>query len=465
MMVDARPDGNGELMEPREPMSEESGSQDALPDLSPPETSMPDATPPEDVASESLEPWAPPRDEPAPVEIGWKGIGSTLGRALDTYGSAFPTFLALALPVAIFSAVTVLAGSNVPAVIIASLLTALVGLVTSAAMIYTADDLWSGVRPSVAGALDRAAGRVVPLFLATLVVGVVVGGTIAVAAMVAIALAIGSRSSGGAIAAVLLVFTLAVVVATYFSLRWALSSPAIVLGDLGPLAGLNRSWSVTRRHLWRLAGLYVVLGLFVIPASGGASLLSTYASQRVLAAGALGLATLLTAPLFAIAFAIVYRDLAGRPTTTDVVVPRGSGRRTALLATLGGGLLVFVAGVWAISSSGGQIFLPERGQILFGTQQNVLDPCHPNGVKSDFDSSEEIWIGGVFTKRVLPGDDFVVEIFSYGTSLYSETLTAESLGAECYYEAAPLRDAQPATYRLTVTYESTIIADGTFTVR
>src|SRR5512146_1258184 len=35
---------------------------------------------------------------PAPLEIGWRGVGSTIGRSLDTYGSAVFLFLALGLP-------------------------------------------------------------------------------------------------------------------------------------------------------------------------------------------------------------------------------------------------------------------------------------------------------------------------------------------------------------------------------
>jgi hypothetical protein len=423
---------------------------------------LPDAAPQE--ADTGPLGWTTPPPEPGPGEIGWRGIGSTIGRTLDTYGSGLPTFLALGVPIAIFSAVTVLAQTNVPAVILASLMTGLVGLVTGAAMVRAADDLGRGVPPSLASALDRAAGRAVPLLLSTLVVIAVVGGITALAAIVAIALvAIGSGSAGGVLAVVAVV--VAVVILTYISLRWALSSPAIVLGELGPVAGLNRSWSVTRGHLWRLVGLYIVLGLLTIPASIGASLMSTYAAQRAVAALGLGIATLLTAPLLAIAIAIVYRDLAGQPEGTAAGVPRGHGRRTAVFATLGGGLLVLVAGVWTITSSGGQVFLPERGQVLAGTSQNASNPCHPNGVKSSFDSSEEIWIGAIFTQRVPTGDEMVVEYFGDGTSLGRAALTSAPPGTECYYENAPIRGAQPGTYRVIVTYGSTVLADGSFTVR
>lgn len=464
-------------MEPRVPMSGEprredasppDASQDESPDMAPEasrlESPLADAARPEDAASGSLEPPTPPPADPGPGEIGWRGIWSTLGRALDTYGSAFPTFLALGIPVAIFSAVTVLAGTNRPAVILASLLTGLVGLVTGAAMQLAADDLGRGVRPSLASALDRAAGRALPLLLSTLVVIAVVAGFVTIAVIV-IALLAGIGSLGVAVLTIVVAVVVVMVVAGYISLRWAVSSPAIVLGDLGPVAGLKRSWSVTRGHLWHLGGLYFVLGLVLIPASTGASLLSAYASQRAVAVVGLGIATLLTAPLFAIAIAIVYRDLVGRPDTTGTGVPRGHGRRTAAVATLGGGLLVFAAGVWAITSSGGQVFLPERGQVLAGTSQNVLDLCHPNGVKAGFDSSDEIWIGAVFTQRVPTGDEVLVEYFGDGISLGSATLTAVPPGIECYYETEPIRGALSGTYRVTITYGSTVIADGSFTVR
>ena len=454
---------SAEAPAPEEPVPAEAPAPDSTP-------AAPDSTPAAPPTSYWVTPasWTPE----APVEgvageIGWRGIGATVGRTLDTYGSAFPVFVALSIPAAIFTSVTVLAGENVGAALIASLMTALVGLVTSAAMIFTADDLWRGERPSLAGALDRAADRVVPLFLATLVIIAALGGIAALAAIVAIAVIAaepGAGSGGVLIVAVLLALGFLLVI-WHVALRWTLSTPAIVLGGLGPLAGLRQSWSLTRRHLLRLTGLYLVLGLLVVPASIGASLTTTYAAERAVAAVALGVATLLTAPVLAITIAIVYRDLAGRPAPAAAGVERGHGRWTAVTATLGVGLLVLVAGVGFLTSSGGLIYVPDRGQVLAGSSRNLFDPCRPSGVKTQFSSSEEIWIAALFSKRVPAGDQAQIEFFGDGISLGRASLVAQAPGMECYYEESPIIGADPGTYRIIVTHDATVIADGTFTVR
>jgi len=463
-------------MEPRERLNGEPRPEDARApgDFGPPveapvESSTqppletPSRTPPEDTDAEELESQEPPVDA-GPVQVGWQGIGSVLGRSLDTYGSAFPTFLALGVPVAIFTAVTVIAAGNVLAVLLASILTALVGLVTSAAMIYTTDDLGRGVRPTLASVLDRASDRVIPLFLSTLVVLAAILGISILVGIVIVVLGLAAGTGPSDVLALTLLAIAAIgVPAAYIGLRWALSSPSIVLAELGPMAGLNRSFSLTRGHLWRLVGLYFVLTLVVLPAAAGANLVSMYAPQRAVAAAGLAITTLLTAPILAIVIATVYRDLVGRPEGEGV--PRGQGRKTAIAATLGGGVLVFAVGIWAVTSAGGQIFLPERGQVVAGTSQNVLDPCHPNGIKTEFDSGEEIWIAAIFTQKVPAGDEAVVEFFGDGLSLGSAVLTAVPPGTECYYEQGPVRNAEPGTYRIVVTYLSTVIADGSFTVR
>jgi hypothetical protein len=305
----------------------------------------------------------------------------------------------------------------------------------------------------------------VTLFLATLVLVIVVGGLIAMALLGAALVGVGggSRTASVAIFAVL-VFAVSVLV-IFVGLRWALSTPAVVLGGFGPLSGLNRSWSLTRGHLWRLFGLYFTLGLLVVLGTLGASLLSAYAPQRALGGVGVAIVTLLTSPLAAIALAIVYRDLTGWPDAASAGVPTGQGRRTAVIAVLGTGFLVFAAGVWAVSSAGGQVFDPDRGHVIAGTSQNALSPCRPNGVKTTFEATDAIWVAAIFTKHVAARDSVVVEYFYGGTSLGSAPLQAGAQGLDCYYETEAIRNAEAGTYRITVTYGSAVISDGSFTVR
>lgn len=40
----------------------------------------------------------------------------------------------------------------------------------------------------------------------------------------------------------------------YFSTRWSLSMPAIILENIGATDGLKRSWDMTKAHFWRVLG-------------------------------------------------------------------------------------------------------------------------------------------------------------------------------------------------------------------
>lgn len=406
--------------------------------------------------------------EAAALEAGWRGIGSVVGRTFDTYGSAFGLFLVLSAPVAIFSATSVFADRNPLAFLLVALFTVAAAIVTGAAMMLATDDLWRGVRPTIGDVLDRAAGRAVALFLLAALAILAVAGLAVVmlgaAALLGIAGAAGSVRGPGLVVVVIFAVLIAIVV-TIISLRWGVSAQAIVLDGLRPVAGLRRSWSVTRRHTWRLAGLSIALGLLGALASTGASLLSGYASERALAAIGLALATLVTSPLIVIATSIVYRDLGGRSEGAGEGLPRRAGRVTSSIAVFGGGLIVCAAGIWSVVGAGGQIFIPDRGQVIAGTSSNVVDRCRPGGVKTTFTSAEEIWIAAVFSRRVPAGDEVIVEFFVDGERLGSAPLTAPSTGFDCYYELNPVVGGAPGTYRITVRYGASVIADGTFTIQ
>jgi hypothetical protein len=456
-----------------EPLDDRSGPHDPQPaDPQPADPMPPEALEPAPEfgpgdggsAFAAQEPPAPP---PANV-AGWQGVGSVIGRSLDIFGSAFALFLILAVPAAAFGALTVAAGRNVPALILAALLAALTGVISGAAMMLAADDLGRGARPGLADVLDRAAGRAIPLVAATVVFGAAFGAVIVVAIVIAVILGVLLTAAGSAVLGGILIIV-TVVIATVaviaIGMRWALVGQAVVIGGAGPIAGLRQSWALTRGRLRSLVGLYFGLVVLTFLASVGESLLSTYAPNRAFAAVGLAGAAILTTPLLAISFAVAYRDLTGRPAGLDQAPPRGSGRRTAAVAVLGGGLVVFAAGIWAVSSAGGQIFLPERGQVIAGTSQNPLDLCHPNGVKSTFAANETIWIAAIFSTHVPEGDDVVVTYARDGLRLGSASLTADAKGLDCYYEIEPVAGANPGTYEIKVTHGSAVIADGTFTVK
>lgn len=412
--------------------------------------------------------WQPPTPELGPDEAGWRGVGAIVGRTLDTYGSSFGLYLILGAPLAIFGATTVFVGANLVALIPIAVFTALVGVVTSAAMMFATDDVWRGVRPGIADVLDRAAGRAVALILSSLVVIVVLGAVVLVVGIagVFVGVAATTGSGPGPVLVVLVLVAIALlVVASVVTLRWAVSGPAIALDGLGPIAGLRRSWALTRGHLWRLTRLYLALLLFTVMASTGASFLSTYAPERAFAAAGLALATLLTSPLLAISMAIAYRDLGGHPVVGGEGLPRRAGRVRSSIAVLGGGLILFAAGIWSVAGAGGQIFTPGRGQVIAGSTANPADPCHPGGVKTTFSAAEEIWIAAIFSRHLTAGQEAVVEYSRNTQVLGRAPLTAGADGLDCYYEIDPIIGGEPGSYRITVRLDSTVIADGAFTIR
>jgi hypothetical protein len=114
----------------------------------------------------------------------------------------------------------------------------------------SAGETWRRTRRMV----PRLAGLCLVLFVPTVLV---IGGLVALAAW---AFSSGSDGLGGlaVFGVVATVLALAVV-----AVRLAMSTPALVLEDLGVVASLRRSWALTRGRFWRTLGMLVVAGLLV----------------------------------------------------------------------------------------------------------------------------------------------------------------------------------------------------------
>lgn len=401
-----------------------------------------------------------------PVVIGWQGARKTTSRALDVYGSAISKFLLLGSPVAVLSVLTVLLNANpilLGVIIIAELS---IALVAGAAMMLMTDDIERGAEPTISDVLRRAKGRFIPLVLQDIAVIAAIVGVMALGGIVAVVgAAVGSASGGGttlpAIVVAVIVTTLAV---SYLAFRWAVGSQAVVLDGESPMTGLRHSWSVTRRHFWRLVRLGIVLSLWTMLAIAGSSALMEYASNRALAGFGQAVASLVTAPLLAITLAIVYRDLAGRHAGAHPTASRGRGR-PARIAVLGGGIVILAAGIWAFADAGGRSFAPDRGQVLAGTQRNPLDECRPLGIKTVFSASEAVWLAEIFTTRIPPGDDVEISYIRNGTVLGSVPVTAGPSGLDCSFEDSPISGVEAGIYRITARYRSNVVADGSFEVK
>lgn len=112
-------------------------------------------------------------------------------------------------------------------------------------------------------------GKLVGL-LALMVVAVIVIYLVIVLLLVLVAAAVfagGEPESGGAIAAAIFGFLLALVIpgiaAAFFAIRWHLVIPAMVIEDIGIFAALRRSWGLTRGYFWRTLGIVLLFGVIL----------------------------------------------------------------------------------------------------------------------------------------------------------------------------------------------------------
>jgi hypothetical protein len=109
--------------------------------------------------------------------------------------------------------------------------------------------------------------------------------------------------------------------------RLALTAPAVLLERIGPLAGLRRSWGLTRGALGRTLMVVAVLGCFnalltwapytlvrVLPRASAADIVVIYRALGLL----VGAATVLVTPLNSIAFTLLYYDQRSRSEGYDL---------------------------------------------------------------------------------------------------------------------------------------------------
>lgn len=424
--------------------------------------------------------WQPVERPDLPTGTGaWRGFGSVLRRTFDTFGAELTLFIALSLPAAMLGALSTLGLKNPMVNLVLTIAVFVVGLVTTASSLLAADDLWRGRRPELGDVVRRGLRRVPALFGNYVVIGLAFGGLLLAVFVVLIivglastgGVAVRSNASPAAVLIVAVLFFVAIIATFFVALRWAMSTPAVVIERYGPLDALGRSWRLTRGHAWGLFGLYFMVGVLSILASIGTVLLLLFSTQPAWPALAVGLAALLFSPVAAIMLAIALRDLSGRPDgDIDAALPTPRGRGgIALALLLGGGLVLTVAG-FAVGSANDyqlQLNVPTvgRGQLFTGSVQNPVDSCHPLGVDTTFASDEPIYLAAVFDRHVPAGETILISFYRDSVLLFEPVpLDAPAGGFDCYYESEPLVGADPGVYKVEVTLNGDVISSGTFTV-
>ena len=154
-------------------------------------------------------------------------------------------------------------------------LTLLATAFLSGMLALTVWDAVLGRKSSPADAWHRFSPRFVPVLLATLLIGIIEFVVIVVVLLVfmipfflvvvnaASARSYDSASAGigGALSIIFLMIVALIVVACFFTVKFAFTSSAVVLEGLGPVDALKRSWSLSKGSFWRILGRILLIGI------------------------------------------------------------------------------------------------------------------------------------------------------------------------------------------------------------
>ena len=147
----------------------------------------------------------------------------------------------------------------------------------SGMLALTVWDAVLGRKSSPADAWHRFSPRFVPVLLATLLIGVIEFVAIMLVLLVfmipfflvvvnaASARSYDSASAGigGAFAIIFLMIVALIVVACFFTVKFAFTSSAVVLEGLGPVDAIKRSWSLSKGSFWRILGRILLIGVVI----------------------------------------------------------------------------------------------------------------------------------------------------------------------------------------------------------
>jgi hypothetical protein len=205
----------------------------------------------------------------------------------------------------------------------------------SAAVALLISENYLGRSLSAGGALRLAVPKIGPVILLSMALGVVlivsaIPAGIAFASGMAILVPLGTGAAGPAaldqlpmVAGLMLTgFALLLLPLAVFA-GLAVSTPALVIEDIGAGTALQRSWSLTRRFRLRAIGLLLLTAILIgIPFMGVTFLVTMFASEAaMLLAQALSILVLLIlTPLIYCVLTLLYYDLRVRKEGFDLQV-------------------------------------------------------------------------------------------------------------------------------------------------
>jgi hypothetical protein len=330
---------------------------DPVPPPAPPPAVQPGPPPPPPAAVDrpgSAGGWQPPVE--ATPDAPRLDLPLIVGRTFDTFGREWSLFLALAVPAGVggFASAllsqsfqdilrdpTAAAETNQLALIVPQLLVSLLGGLTTLGTIVATDRLWRG-HPVGLGEALRGAVRLVPRAIGLLLV-VFLLILVVVIGMVACLMLIGVLGPAGAFVGVLGVVVLFVLL-LYASSRLSIAFPVLALEAIPVRSVVGRAWRLAGGHVLVLFGTALVIGLCSLFPAWGGTLFTMFVPDRIVAGIALGLATMVTAPLAGIWTVLAWAMLTRAPYLDSPVMTTGKGRVVGVAIVLGVGLVLMVIG-------------------------------------------------------------------------------------------------------------------------
>jgi len=237
--------------------------------------------------------------------------------------------------------------------ILAQLLIGLLSGVTTLATIVATDHLWRGTPIGLAATLG-AGVRLVPRALGLLLLGLLIAIGFTFVAVVALLAASALGAFGVFLGAAGLLVLL--VVGLWVSARLSLLLPVLALEGAPVLAVIGRTWQLTKGRALLLFLTALVISICSLLPAWGSTLFSMFVDDRLVAGIAVGLATLVTAPLGGIWTVLAWGELTGAPHADSPVMATGKGRVLAMVLIVGvGAVLLLIGG--AMATAGSSAFL------------------------------------------------------------------------------------------------------------
>jgi hypothetical protein len=173
------------------------------------------------------------------------GIGAThlMATAMDTFGPEAGAF------------------SGIPAIVLQTVSTSLATAILSGILIHVVGQAVLGRKPDIGQTWRATRARIPSLLAVVILVGLISSLAATLLIGPGVLLLLNDNTGGGAALIILGVLGL-IVFTLVFSTKVSLAAPAIVLESHGPLAGMRRSFALTKGSaFWRVLGITLVAGI------------------------------------------------------------------------------------------------------------------------------------------------------------------------------------------------------------